>query len=98
MQKFEIKVIRDNRTCIVLAEEGKNLLEQLREAGIYISAACGGKGKCGKCKVRMTMGATEATEADCRFLEEEELAAGWRLACLSYPAADCTIEIASDDE
>ncbi len=98
MQKFEIKVIRDNRTCIVLAEEGKNLLEQLREAGIYISAACGGKGKCGKCKVRMTMGATEATEADCRFLEEAELAAGWRLACLSYPAADCTLEIVSDDE
>lgn len=98
MQKFEIKVMRDKRMFTVPAEEGKSLLEQLREAGVYISAACGGKGKCGKCRVLMTQGATEATEADRRLLEEEELAAGWRLACLSYPAGDCTVQIASDDE
>lgn len=98
MQNFKIKVMRDEKTVTIQARKGQSLLEQLREADIYISAACGGQGKCGKCKVWMTQGATEATEADRRFLEEEELAAGWRLACLSYPAGDCAIRIVSDDE
>lgn len=73
-------------------------MEQLREHGIYISAACGGKGKCGKCKVQMTAGATEIAEADRRFFTEEELRQGWRLACTSFPAADCTVVVSSDDE
>lgn len=93
-----IKVIRNGKELIFEGKEDSSLLEQLREQDIYISAACGGKGKCGKCKVQMTVGATEITEADHQCLTEEELERGWRLACLSFPKEDCCLVIYSDDE
>ncbi len=95
---MNIKVIREGKELVFQGENGVSLLEQLREHQIYISAACGGKGKCGKCKVQMTVGATEATEADCMFFEEEELKQGWRLACTAFPTEDCGVVVYSDDE
>lgn len=95
---MEIEVIRKGQQTRITGREQVSLLELLREAEIYISAACGGQGKCGKCAVRMLSGATEATEADRRFSDEQEISEGWRLACLSYPREDCRIQIVSDDE
>ncbi|HLA38864.1 MAG TPA: 2Fe-2S iron-sulfur cluster-binding protein, partial [Candidatus Glassbacteria bacterium] len=34
------------------ARSGGNLLEALREAGIKVYSACGGRGLCGSCQVR----------------------------------------------
>lgn len=96
--KMKIEVLRNGKKTLFEGQEGLSLLEQLRTADFYISAACGGKGRCGKCKVQMTEGATEVTEEDRRFFEEKELESGWRLACLSFPTQDCKIVIASDDE
>lgn len=95
---MNIKVIREGREVVFEGKEDISLLEQLRENDIYISAACGGKGKCGKCKVQMTAGATEITDADRQFFTEEELKSGWRLACLVFPKTDCTLVVFSDDE
>ena len=39
----------ENRTISVPA--GTNLMDALRDAGIYLDAPCGGNGKCGKCRV-----------------------------------------------
>ena len=36
---------------VIDAPAGANLLEVLRENGLHPNAPCGGKGKCGKCKV-----------------------------------------------
>ena len=30
-------------------EKGQSILDALTKQGIYVSAACGGKGRCGKC-------------------------------------------------
>jgi len=95
---MEIKVIRLEKEQVFEGKPEETLLSQLREQGIYISAACGGKGRCGKCKVRMITGATEPTEADRELFSEEELAEGWRLSCLAYPKKDCRIVISSADE
>lgn len=43
---------------------------------------CGGKGKCGKCRV-LTKNGAEPLAAEQAALTAEELAAGWRLSCLS---------------
>ena len=77
-RKMEIEVIRKGQQTRITGREQVSLLELLREAEIYISAACGGQGKCGKCAVRMLSGATEATEADRRFFDEQEISEGWR--------------------
>ncbi len=72
---------------------GKNLMEIMLDAGLFVDNACGGKGLCGKCRVRVTGGdAGEITENEKEILKEEELSQGVRLACLVVPAGDICIE------
>jgi uncharacterized 2Fe-2S/4Fe-4S cluster protein (DUF4445 family) len=66
----------------VQAEPGDTLLEAAQDAGVAISAVCGGVGVCGDCRVRVQRGAVSdlnATEED--MLSEADLASGLRLAC-----------------
>lgn len=95
---MEIKVIREGTSFVFQGNTKEDLLTQLRDQGVYISAACGGKGRCGKCRVQVTKGAGEPSEADVQCLEPEELSAGWRLSCTMYPKEDCQIRIVSVDE
>ena len=94
---MEITAIKDGKSQTFSGEKEISLLEQLRSRDIYISAACGGRGKCGKCRVQITSGAEDATEADEKYLHPEELAAGWRLACVTYPKEDCCVVIPTDE-
>ena len=48
---IEIICIADNKEIKISCEEGKNLLEVLKENDIHLSAPCGGKGRCGRCLV-----------------------------------------------
>ena len=93
-----IQVIRNGKEIRIPGKEDSSLLEQLRSHGIYISAACGGRGACGKCKVQMLSGAAGISEADRKCISEAELAAGWRLACMAYPGKDCRVRLDSEDE
>lgn len=73
---------------------GKNLMEIMLDAGLFIDNACGGKGLCGKCRVKITEGdAGEAGETERGILKAEELEQGVRLTCLTYPVSDITIEL-----
>lgn len=73
------------------------LLAYLRDAGVPISAPCGGHGKCGKCRARFTQGAPNPTEAERRCFTEGELADGWRLSCESVPTGDCHVILPEDE-
>ena len=73
---------------------GKNLMEIMLDAGLFIDNACGGKGLCGKCRVKITEGdAGEPGETERGILKAEEIEQGIRLACLTFPASDLTIEL-----
>lgn len=67
------------------------LLESLRANNLFLPAVCAGRGVCGKCRVRVLEGEVPATETDLRFFSQQEIEAGHRLACRSYPESDCTI-------
>ena len=51
MAEFLIEFLPGGQTISVA--EGTNLLEAARSAGLTPNAPCGGKGTCGKCKVRL---------------------------------------------
>lgn len=46
-----MKLTIQGQNRVIDAPAGANLLEVLRENGLHPDAPCGGKGKCGKCKV-----------------------------------------------
>ncbi len=60
----------------------RSLLELLRAAGVSPESSCGGRGKCGKCRVRVKSGdCTPPNEDEKALLSAEELSRGARLAC-----------------
>lgn len=85
MGTYTVHVMRNGKVRDITGEAGESLMNAFIRNDIYISAACGGKGKCGKCGVRMTEAPVEITETDRKFFDEKELAEGWRLSCLAFP-------------
>jgi uncharacterized 2Fe-2S/4Fe-4S cluster protein (DUF4445 family) len=61
--------------------------------GLPIDSTCGGRGTCGKCKVRIVRGLAEAETADHRQLRPQEIADGWRLSCQAVVHEDMTVEV-----
>ena len=64
----------------------------LRSRGKPVSTPCGGRGNCGKCKIRVISGELPISSMDRVHLTQEELAEGVRLACQALPAAEIIIE------
>ncbi len=60
---------------------GSNLLSVLLERQIKVPAACGGKGMCGYCKVRVLEGGGSVLPTERPFLSRRDVASGLRLAC-----------------
>jgi uncharacterized 2Fe-2S/4Fe-4S cluster protein (DUF4445 family) len=52
--EYRIRFLPIDRS--VPAEAGENLLEIAMKAGVHINASCGGRGVCGKCRVRVSGG------------------------------------------
>lgn len=61
-------------------KKGTPLLDLLEDAPFKIKVPCG-KGKCGKCKCRVSGDANAPTANERKHLSEKDLAAGYRLAC-----------------
>lgn len=77
----------------VKVKRGKNILEVASLAGILIDAPCGGKGLCGKCKVRIKDQTLPISPLEAKLLSPEEISKGVRLACQFYPQSNVVVEL-----
>lgn len=94
----EVVVHRGAETKRILVKEGESLLDAFIRQEIYISAPCGGKGRCGKCGVQVLNGNTWISDEDKKIYSEEELDAGWRLSCCLYPTEELEVSVSQSDE
>jgi uncharacterized 2Fe-2S/4Fe-4S cluster protein (DUF4445 family) len=78
--KAEHKVVFQPMGRRVAVQPGASLLELARAAGVELEAACGGKGLCGRCRVKVNGEASGPGEAE-RELLGPALEQGLRLAC-----------------
>lgn len=62
-------------------EGGNSLLSTLRDQKIFIPSACGGKGSCGFCKVKIESGGGPVLATEKPNLTEEEMKDNVRLSC-----------------
>jgi uncharacterized 2Fe-2S/4Fe-4S cluster protein (DUF4445 family) len=64
--------------------------------GVAIDSTCGGHGTCRKCKVRLEGSAglgAPVTPHDERTFTPDQIADGWRLACLVRPTTDLAVRV-----
>lgn len=74
-------------------EGGDALLSVLKGKDIFIPSACGGKGSCGLCKVRILKGGGPILPTETPHLSEEELEGQMRLSCQVKVREDLEIQI-----
>ncbi len=72
---------------------GKPLLATLMQQQIFIPSACGGRGTCGYCKVKITDGAPPIAPTELTLLTPEEVKAQVRISCQVKVRNDLAIEI-----
>jgi uncharacterized 2Fe-2S/4Fe-4S cluster protein (DUF4445 family) len=82
----------------IQSRDGESVFQAARRNGVRIVGACGGRGSCGACLIRVTEGSvgvygTRGSAAD-GDAENEEIYRKWVRSCCVTPQSACTIEIA----
>ncbi|HET9780693.1 MAG TPA: ASKHA domain-containing protein [Candidatus Dormibacteraeota bacterium] len=90
-RKLEVTYLPYGRTTRVPA--GTTVFSAAHWIGLPIDSTCGGRGTCGKCKVRVVEGRPDASSADHRLLRPQEIADGWRLSCQAPIYEDMACEV-----
>jgi Na+-transporting NADH:ubiquinone oxidoreductase subunit F len=70
-----------NGERVIEAKAGRRLLGTLADNGIFLPAACGGRGTCGQCRVTVISGGGPALPPEAVHVGADERAKGVRLAC-----------------
>ncbi|MCZ7564480.1 MAG: ASKHA domain-containing protein [Burkholderiales bacterium] len=72
--------------------ERETIFQGARRAGVRVVGACGGRGVCGTCAVRIAAGEVELLDPPGPHARAQ-LANGWLRACLARPLGDCLVEL-----
>ncbi|MGC8840319.1 MAG: ASKHA domain-containing protein [Candidatus Sumerlaeaceae bacterium] len=75
---------------------GLPLTEALAACGVLVNQPCGGRGTCGKCRVRFLSQPPQPTAEETALLGSEALAQGWRLSCRHQLCHDAVVENVAD--
>jgi uncharacterized 2Fe-2S/4Fe-4S cluster protein (DUF4445 family) len=81
------------KSLVTHVPEGTTIFNAANWAGLPIDSTCGGRGTCGKCKVKILQGANSKSDADCRFISPADSAEGWRLSCRSAVHSDSIVDV-----
>lgn len=85
------------KSVVLTHDPSLTIMSDLLKAHLINGSFCGGRGDCGRCRIRFLKGATIPTPLERSALDAEELRLGYRLACLAKPKDDCVIELACAD-
>ena len=88
-----VKVHDGEKVFTIQVRDKQSILEALMEADHGFSAVCGGKGKCGKCKIKVLEGYLPASTSDKEYFSETQLQAGMRLSCKAFPTEPVSVEV-----
>jgi len=88
---FTVRFVNLDRHVVALA--GETLLQSARRNGVRIAGACGGRGVCGSCLVRITSGQVEILSPDASQAEQSANEQGWLRACCIRPESDLLVEV-----
>lgn len=85
-----------NKEKELVVEGGNPLLSYLIDNKIFIPSACGGKGTCGYCKLRVLEGAGPVLPTETPYLTRQDILHSVRLACQVKVKGDIELAIPED--
>ncbi len=90
MTTYNIRLIskKYNLDLTIPVDENTTILEGAEEAGVELPFSCH-SGACSSCVGKIVEG--EVDQSEQTFLDDEQVAKGFALLCVSYPKSDCTI-------
>lgn len=89
----EVKVEINKGEKVLTVQGGDSLLSTLASAKIFIPSACGGRGTCAYCKVKVAEGAGPLLPTEEPYIDEKARAEGTRLACQVKVRENMNIQI-----
>ncbi|AFM01615.1 MULTISPECIES: ASKHA domain-containing protein [Desulfitobacterium] len=90
-----LRIIFQPGAISVPVTAGTTIMEAMNQSGLGEDFPCGGRGKCGKCRVKVIEGLEDFTAIDKDRLTSQELDEGIRLACITKINRDMMVEIQS---
>lgn len=89
----EVRIDINDGSRSITVPAGKTLLTSLSEGGVFLSSACGGKGSCGQCKVRVLEGGGEILPTEAVHFTRRQIKDHWRLGCQVKVKSDLRIAV-----
>jgi uncharacterized 2Fe-2S/4Fe-4S cluster protein (DUF4445 family) len=77
----------------IFVAQGMTVKEAINIARFDFDFPCGGRGKCGKCRIKVLAGMEPPTEMEKGHLETDEMTQGIRLACITAVNRDMVVEL-----
>ncbi len=98
-QNYRVTVRLENGDSLSMEGEAQEtLLETFLRQGLLYRADCGGRGTCGKCKIKVMDGFLKPSIQDEKIFTQEEVKAGYHLSCKAIPEGNITVQLCNPVE
>jgi uncharacterized 2Fe-2S/4Fe-4S cluster protein (DUF4445 family) len=90
---MKVTIKTNDNVFEVEAGKGARIDDLVLSTGILLDRPCNGKGKCGKCIIKLKGAVSDIKDDEEKALGTSLINGGFRLACQTRVAGDCQIEI-----